>query len=471
MPSPAASTPTSRTSASSTNGGEHADRVRAAADARDHAVGQPAGRARGSAPRASSPITRWRSRTSAGYGAGPDARADDVVGRLDVRDPVADRRRHRLLERRAPASTGSTRRAEQPHALDVRLLAAHVLGAHVDDALEVEQRAGGRRGDAVLAGAGLGDDPRLAHPLGQQRLAERVVDLVGAGVVEVLALEPDRVPGRARTGAGEVQRRRAADVVAQQPRRARRGSRDRRAPRSTPPRARRAPASASRGRTGRRRARSGARPCSSPRQPRWAPRRGSTAPDRGGERRELSGSLTPGARSTPLATSTAHGRRAAIASATLSGVSPPDRISGGPRRPRAISQANVSPVPPGTPPLASSRWKSVWNGAQRLTSARSRTRTALITLRRSAARLAAERRALVAVELHHREARARRPSRATRRALALTNTPASSTLRLIAARDLGRRRSSAHAAASPARRSSRSPRRRRPRTARRRRGR
>ena len=145
--------------------------------------------------RASSPITRWRSRTSAGYGAGPDARADDVVSGVDVRDPVADRRRHRLLQRPRAGLDGLDHRAEQPHPLDVGRLAAHVLGAHVHDALEVEQRARGGGGDAVHAGAGLGDDPPLAHPLGQQRLAERVVDLVGAGVVEVLALEPDRVAG------------------------------------------------------------------------------------------------------------------------------------------------------------------------------------------------------------------------------------------------------------------------------------
>ena len=52
-----------------------------------------------------------------------------------------------------------------------------------------EQRRGGRGGDAVLAGAGLGDEALLAHALGQQRLAEHVVDLVRPGVVEVLALE------------------------------------------------------------------------------------------------------------------------------------------------------------------------------------------------------------------------------------------------------------------------------------------
>ena len=43
----------------------------------------------------------------------------------------------------------------------------------------------------MLAGAGLGDDARLAHALGEQDLAEAIVDLVRAGVVELLALEID----------------------------------------------------------------------------------------------------------------------------------------------------------------------------------------------------------------------------------------------------------------------------------------
>jgi hypothetical protein len=51
------------------------------------------------------------------------------------------------------------------------------------------QRGRGGGGDAVLPGAGLGHEPRLAHALGQQRLAEHIVDLVRTGVVEVFALE------------------------------------------------------------------------------------------------------------------------------------------------------------------------------------------------------------------------------------------------------------------------------------------
>ncbi len=49
-------------------------------------------------------------------------------------------------------------RAHQPHAEDVRRLALNVFGAHIDAAFQAEQRAGQRRRDAVLAGAGFRDD-------------------------------------------------------------------------------------------------------------------------------------------------------------------------------------------------------------------------------------------------------------------------------------------------------------------------
>ena len=125
---------------------------------------------------------------------------------LDVRDPVADRRRGRLLQRPRAGVDRFDARAEQFHALHVRALTARVLDAHVDDALEVEQRADGRRRDAVLAGARLGDDPPLTHALGQQRLTERVVDLVRARVVEVLALEVDGPADALREPPGAIQR-------------------------------------------------------------------------------------------------------------------------------------------------------------------------------------------------------------------------------------------------------------------------
>ena len=56
---------------------------------------------------------------------------------------------------------------------------------------QAEARAGRGRGDAVLARAGFGDDALLAHAPREQNLAEHVVDLVRAGVVELVALEID----------------------------------------------------------------------------------------------------------------------------------------------------------------------------------------------------------------------------------------------------------------------------------------
>ena len=63
--------------------------------------------------------------------------------------------------------------------------------AHVDDALHAEQRGCRCRCDTVLACPGLGDQATLAETLREQRLTEHVVDLVRAGVVEILTLQDD----------------------------------------------------------------------------------------------------------------------------------------------------------------------------------------------------------------------------------------------------------------------------------------
>ena len=68
--------------------------------------------------------------------------------------------------------------------------------------------AGRGGGYAVLPRAGLGDDAPLAHALGQQSLAQRVVDLVRPGVGQVLPLEVDASAAELpRQVLGEVQRR------------------------------------------------------------------------------------------------------------------------------------------------------------------------------------------------------------------------------------------------------------------------
>ena len=104
-------------------------------------------------------------------------------------NPVAHRLVDGVLQRPAAGLDRFDLAAEQAHAEHVQRLPFDVDGAHVDLALEPEQRGRGGRRHAVLAGTGLGDEPGLAHPLGQQRLPQHVVDLVRSGVVEILPLQ------------------------------------------------------------------------------------------------------------------------------------------------------------------------------------------------------------------------------------------------------------------------------------------
>ena len=189
---------------------------------------------------------------------------------VDVGHPVAHRFVDRVLQRAAARIHLAHGRAEQPHAQHVGRLPRHVFGAHVDVALEAEQRAGRRRRDAVLSRARLGDDAALAHAAGQQRLPEGVVDLVRAGVRQVLALEEDaRAAGLRGQPPRLVERRGPSDVVLQQRvelLEERRGPRGRGSTRAS---VRRPAPSASRGRTGRRTGRSSpARPDRAARTPR-----------------------------------------------------------------------------------------------------------------------------------------------------------------------------------------------------------
>ena len=66
----------------------------------------------------------------------------------------------------------------------------------------------------MLAGAGFGDDAPLAHAPRHHDLAEHIVDLVRAGVVEFLALEIDfRAAEMLGQALGEIERRGPADIV------------------------------------------------------------------------------------------------------------------------------------------------------------------------------------------------------------------------------------------------------------------
>ena len=248
LAAPAASTPIEPHARVVQEAGEHPDRVRAAADAGDRRIGQPALGLEDLRPRLAADH-RLELADDLGVGLRADARADQVVRRLDVRDPVADRLAGRLLQRLRPELDRPDLGAEQAHPLDVRTLAAHVLGAHVDDALEPEAGAHRRRRHPMLAGARLGDDPLLPEALREHRLTERVVQLVRAGVEQVLPLEVEALAGG--EALGKRQGRRAARVLAAEPVELRANAWSS-WPRASRRRARRAPGSASPGRTVRR---------------------------------------------------------------------------------------------------------------------------------------------------------------------------------------------------------------------------
>src|SRR5205807_7355600 len=209
------------------------------------------------------------------------------------------------------------------HLVDIDRLAGHVVDAHVDLTLEPEFRADGGDGDAVLTRTGLGNDPLLSHPAGQQDLPQGVVDLVRAGVAQVLALEPDLgAAGLVGEAIGPIDRRRPS---AEGPREVLELTRKRLI----------LVGGVERGRQLLDGGHQGFRDV----LPAVAAKaaaliRRDLAHDRSASRtaatkaRSFAGSLRPGSASTPLQTSTAQGWSSRTAPSTLSGVSPPDTTTG-----------------------------------------------------------------------------------------------------------------------------------------------
>jgi hypothetical protein len=194
--------------------GEGAHRVGAAAHAGDHRVGQAAlfrqhlG-ARFLADHALELAHHQREGVGAGDG------AEQIVRVGEARRPVAQRFVDRVLEAAAAAFDRHHLGAHQLHAEHVELLPLDIVRAHVDAGRQAEQGADDRGGDAMLAGAGLGDQPRLAHLPGEQGLPQHLVGLVRAAVEQVLALQVDARALIAEIAA-EGERRRAAGIIGEQ---------------------------------------------------------------------------------------------------------------------------------------------------------------------------------------------------------------------------------------------------------------
>ena len=145
-------------------------------------------------------------------------RSEQIVTVRYRADPVPHGFVDGVLQRAAAGIDAADGGAEKLHAKDVERLPRHVFGAHVDVAVETEQRTGCCRGHAVLPRPGLRDHPPLPHPPREEGLTDGVVDLVRACMRQILSFEENASAAGPLTQPDRfVERRRSTDVIAQQP--------------------------------------------------------------------------------------------------------------------------------------------------------------------------------------------------------------------------------------------------------------
>src|SRR5205085_466500 len=114
---------------------------------------------------------------------------ENVMSSPHVRDPIA----HRLVDRFLQGGLAGVDRdhfgAQKSHSSDIERLSLHIGGAHVDHALAAES-GGHRRGSyAMLAGASLGNNATLPHPAREKNIVQGLVDLLPAGMLQILTLQ------------------------------------------------------------------------------------------------------------------------------------------------------------------------------------------------------------------------------------------------------------------------------------------
>ena len=117
-------------------------------------------------------------------------RAQNIIGAVGVGNPVAQRLVDGGAQGLIPGGHRYHGGTHELHAAHVGSLALDVDSTHVHEAGQSQTRRGGGARHTVLSGAGFRDDALGAKAFRKQRLPQRVVDLVSAGMREVLALQP-----------------------------------------------------------------------------------------------------------------------------------------------------------------------------------------------------------------------------------------------------------------------------------------
>src|SRR5690242_14705525 len=91
-------------------------------------------------------------------GMGAKGAAEQIVRCVNIGDPIADGFVNSVLECFATAFYSAHISSQQLHTKDIGLLAGHIHGTHVDNALNAQQGGYSSGSDAVLARAGFRHD-------------------------------------------------------------------------------------------------------------------------------------------------------------------------------------------------------------------------------------------------------------------------------------------------------------------------
>jgi hypothetical protein len=103
-----------------------------------------------------------------------------------------------------------------PHPGYIGCLPGDVHLAHVDDALQPDECTDGSGSYAVLSCSGFGNDPFFTQALRDQYLTDGIIDLMGAGMVQVFPLQVNIGTVMLAQPFSKIERAWPADVVFQQ---------------------------------------------------------------------------------------------------------------------------------------------------------------------------------------------------------------------------------------------------------------
>ena len=145
-----------------------------------------------------------------------DCGANDVerVGRMAA--PVANSLVGGILERTVATLDGINFGTKHLHSLYVDMLTLNIESTHIDTTWHIHQRTDRGSSHTMLTCTCLGHNACLAHALGYQDLPDGIVDLVGTGMVEVLALQIELAAISLAHTLGKIKWRRTTHIVAQQ---------------------------------------------------------------------------------------------------------------------------------------------------------------------------------------------------------------------------------------------------------------